>query len=189
MDLLTVYIIALALAVDAFAVALATGVCLPVVGFRHTFRLGWHFGLFQGGMAIIGWSLGLTFRSLIEHFDHWLAFAFLAAVGLKMIFESFSKDDTCERTADPTRGASLIILSVATSIDALAVGLSFSLLGTSIWLPALIIGVVATLLTIFGLHLGKIIRGAAKLGHFAEGFGGFVLIGIGIKILHDHGVF
>jgi putative Mn2+ efflux pump MntP len=189
MDLATTLIIALALAVDAFAVALATGVSLPVVGFRHTFRLSWHFGLFQGGMNVIGWSLGLTFRSLIEGFDHWVAFVFLSAVGLRMIYEACTDKDQQEQAADPTRGYSLVILSIATSIDALAVGLSFSILGVSIWQPALIIGIVATILTITGLHLGKLIRNAARLGHFAESFGGVVLIAIGIKILHDHGVF
>lgn len=188
MDILTILIIALALAVDAFAVALATGVSLPEVSIRHTFRLSWHFGLFQGGMNILGWSLGLTFRSLIENFDHWIAFVFLSAVGLRMIYGAIANDQQQEKITDPTRGASLVILSVATSIDALAVGLSFSILGVSIWQPALVIGIVATLLTICGLHLGKQIRNATQLGHVAEGFGGVVLIVIGLKILHDHGV-
>ena len=90
MGLSTILIIALALAVDAFAVALATGITLSRVSFRHTFRLAWHFGLFQGGMTLIGWGAGLSVRRLIENFDHWLAFGLLFMVGGKMIFELFN---------------------------------------------------------------------------------------------------
>ena len=109
--------IALALAVDAFAVALAAGVSLPKISFRHTFRLAWHFGLFQGGMNIIGWAAGVSFRSLIESFDHWLAFSLLFLVGARMIHEALERDDQERPSTDPTRGYSLVMLSVATSID------------------------------------------------------------------------
>ncbi|MBU0484570.1 MAG: manganese efflux pump MntP family protein [Proteobacteria bacterium] len=188
MELTTVLLIALALAVDAFAVALAAGVSLPVINFRHTFRLAWHFGLFQGGMNIIGWAAGLTVRSYIENFDHWLAFGLLAFVGIRMIVEALQADDPVAKK-DPTRGQTLVMLSVATSIDALAVGLSFSLLKISIWQPALIIGVVAAVLTALGLHLGRMLGAASKLGPLTEVIGGLVLVGLGLNILYEHGIF
>ena len=185
-----IFSIALALAVDAFAVALAAGVSLPKVGPRHTFRLAWHFGLFQGGMNIIGWAGGLTFRSQIESFDHWLAFTLLFLVGARMIHEALSADDeNPKKPSDPTRGFSLVMLSIATSIDALAVGLSFAVLQVSIWMPALVIGVIASIMTAVGLHLGKIMRHATNLGKTTEVLGGAVLITIGLKILFDHNVF
>lgn len=190
MDFNTILLIAVALAVDAFAVALATGICLPRVTFRHTFRLAWHFGLFQAGMNIIGWAAGLTVRALIERFDHWLAFVLLALVGGRMIYEAVWVDDGAEKCEkDPTRGNSLVMLSVATSIDALAVGLSFSVLKISVWYPAFIIGVVATVLTAAGIHLGRLVGAASRLGKNVEIGGGLVLIGIGVRILHEHGVF
>ncbi|MDT8334365.1 MAG: manganese efflux pump MntP family protein [Desulfurivibrionaceae bacterium] len=189
MNTSTIFLIALALAVDAFAVALAAGVALPRTTFRHTFRLAWHFGLFQGGMAVIGWAAGLAFRSLIESFDHWLAFILLFLVGARMIHGALAADRGQKAAPDPTRGFSLVVLSTATSIDALAVGLSFAFLQTDIAIPALIIGLVALLLTAAGLHLGRIIRHAGRLGAGAEIGGGLVLIGIGFRILFAHGVF
>ena len=190
MSLSTILIIALALAVDAFAVALAAGISLPWVGKRHTFRLAWHFGLFQAGMNIIGWGAGLSVRSLIERFDHWLAFVLLAIVGGRMIVEALGlKDEGGVETKDPTRGRTLMLLSVATSIDSLAVGLSFAVLKISVWFPALVIGVVASLLTGIGLHLGRIVGSASRLGAKVEVAGGLVLIAIGIRLLHEHGVF
>lgn len=189
MNTTAIFIIALALAVDAFAVALAAGVTLPRVSPRHTFRLAWHFGLFQGGMAVIGWACGLTFRARIEAFDHWLAFTLLFLVGARMIHEALNSAEDKKALTDPTRGWSLVMLSVATSIDALAVGLSFAIIQADILLPALIIGIVASLCTGLGLHLGKMIRHADRLGTAVEICGGLVLIGIGIKIIFDHGVF
>lgn len=186
----TIFFIALALAVDAFAVALAAGVSLPEVSFRHTFRLAWHFGLFQGGMNVLGWAGGLTFRAQIESFDHWLAFILLFLVGARMIHEALAADNGSNRSsADPTRGYSLVMLSVATSIDALAVGLSFAVLEVSIWMPALVIGIVASAMTAAGLHLGRVMRHAVGLGKTTEVAGGLVLISIGLKILFDHTVF
>lgn len=189
MDFSTILLIAFALAVDAFAVAIATGAVLPEVGFRHTFRLAWHFGLFQAGMTFLGWISGLTVQGYIEKVDHWLAFGLLAFVGGRMIFEALGSVDEERQVADPTRGKTMVLLSVATSIDALAVGLSFSFLDLSIWLPAAIIGVVATILTAMGIHLGHFVGSKSRLGPSSEVVGGLVLMGIGVKILHEHGVF
>ena len=178
--------LAVALAMDAFAVAVASGIVLKTVGLRQTFRLSWHFGLFQALMPVIGWVLGLSVRSYIEAYDHWVAFVLLGYIGIKMIREAFG-DDESGRHRDPTRGMTLIILSVATSIDALAVGLSLSMLGLSIWVPALVIGLVALLFTGIGLHLGRTVARARCIGRAAELLGGGVLIAIGLRILWEHG--
>lgn len=185
----TVLIIALALALDAFAVALAAGVSLPAVSPRHVFRLAWHFGLFQAMMNILGWLAGLSFRQLIESFDHWIAFGLLVLVGLRMIYEALDHTDDDAQKTDPTRGKTLVVLAVATSIDSLAVGLSFSLLKIEILKPALLIGVVAALLTAVGLLLGRLVKSASQLGAKVEVAGGLVLIAIGFRILYEHKVF
>ena len=189
MDLLTILLIALALAVDAFAVALAAGVNLCLVNGRQTFRLAFHFGLFQAMMNIIGWATGLTVRTQLESIDHWLAFGLLALVAAKMIKDAIAGREEETQKVDPTRGFTLVMLSVATSIDSLAVGLSFSVLNISIWLPAAIIGITATLLTIIGLKLGCLLGSASKIGSRAEIAGGLVLLGIGFNVLYQHGVF
>jgi len=188
MSLSAILIIAVALAVDAFAVSLATGVSLCRVSRRQIFRMAFHFGFFQAMMNIIGWSAGLTVREFIASVDHWVAFGLLAAVALKMIADG-SKGPEEVLKADPTRGRTLVVLSVATSIDSLAVGLGFSLLKVSIWLPAAVIGVVASCLTAAGLRLGCLLGSASRLGARAEIAGGLVLLGIGIQILYQHGVF
>lgn len=181
------FLVAVALAMDAFAVSIATGVCLQTVTMRQTMRLSWHFGLFQALMPVVGWLLGIKVRPYIEAYDHWIAFALLGYLGVKMIHEAFQeKDDECR--TDPTRGWSLIVLSVATSIDALAVGLSLSILGVSVWTPALVIGVVAFAFTAAGIHIGRIAACGECVGRYAEVIGGLVLLGIGVKILFDHGV-
>ncbi len=184
----SVIFIALALAVDAFAVALGAGVTLKVLDFRKTFRLAWHFGFFQAAMNVLGWTAGLTFRQFIEAFDHWVAFGLLGFVGINMIREAISGHEELQKT-DPTKGWTLVMLSVATSIDSLAVGLSFSVLNISVWFPALVIGITATALTVIGLHLGRIVSSSSRLGAKVEVAGGIVLIGIGFRILYDHGVF
>jgi len=188
MEFSAAFLIALALAVDAFAVAMAAGVSLCQVSRRQVFRLAWHFGFFQAGMNILGWFGGLTVQPLIEKVDHWVAFGLLAFVGIKMIVEALREEKEAKEGADPTRGRMLITLSVATSIDSLAVGLSFAVLQISVWLPALIIGLVASVLTAVGLRLGCMLGAASRLGARAEVVGGLVLLAIGFKILHEHGV-
>ncbi len=184
MDLLTLFGIAIALAMDAFAVALSAGLVLPHLTGRHLFRFGFHFGLFQAMMPVLGWLIGISIREQIEAFDHWLAFGLLTAIGSKMLWEAWQGDSDKPRETDPTRGLSLIMLSVATSVDALAVGLSLAVLGVTIWIPALVIGLVAAALTICGMLLGR--RLGRAWGSRVEVFGGLVLISIGIKILVEH---
>ena len=173
---------------DAFAVSIATGVCLKEVNHRQVFRLSWHFGLFQALMPIIGWSAGAAVHTYMVAFGHWIAFGLLTLIGVNMIREAFKPEDCDVLLNDPTRGWSLVMLSLATSMDALAVGFSVSMLDISIWLPAFIIGVVACLFTIIGLQIGKRIGALTPLGFYAEMLGGVVLIGIGANILHQHGV-
>ncbi len=186
MGFLNIFAIAVALAMDAFAVAIASGVRLKRVSFRQFFRLAWHFGLFQALMPIIGWSAGLTVRDTIERFGHWVAFGLLVYVGVNMIREAFKLEEDGRRHKDPTRGLTLVMLSVATSIDALAVGLTISMLRVSIWTPALIIGVVAGVFTVIGLYLGKSVGSAERLSPIAEVLGGVILLGIAVKIVIEH---
>ena len=174
---------------DAFAVSIATGVNLRNVDYRQMFRLSWHFGLFQALMPIIGWSAGLSIRSYIEHYAHWIAFGLLAFVGVHMIKEAFQNDKTEKPIKDYTKGMTLVMLSVATSIDALAVGFGLSMLKISIWIPALIIGIVAGTFTLIGMRIGERISAAKRLSLYAETIGGVVLISIGLNILYEHGVF
>ena len=183
MDAITLTGLALALAMDAFAVALGTGAVLSRLTGRHLFRLGFHFGLFQALMPVIGWLAGLTIMQWVEAWDHWIAFSLLAIIGGRMIYEAFSDEEKTD-DRDPTKGLSLVLLSIATSIDALAVGFSLSVIGVSIWMPALVIGLVAGVLTIVGMLLGG--RIGDRWGTRVEIFGGLVLIAIGLKILIEH---
>ena len=183
MDAITLTGLALALAMDAFAVALGTGAVLSSLTGRHLFRLGFHFGLFQAVMPVIGWLAGLTIIQWVEAWDHWIAFSLLAIIGGRMVYEAFS-DEEKANDRDPTKGLSLVLLSIATSIDALAVGFSLSVIGVSIWMPALVIGLVAGVLTIVGMLLGG--RIGDRWGTRVEIFGGLVLIAIGLKILIEH---
>lgn len=169
---------------DAFAVAIGAGLQLCHVTPRQTFRLAWHFGLFQGFMPVIGWLAGRTLVQYIAPVDHWIAFGLLAFIGGKMIYEALTHRDEAVDRCDPTKGWSLVVLSIATSIDALAVGLSLAVLGLDIWYPAIVIGVVAGVLTVLGLELGK--RFGALLGKRMEIVGGLILIAIGVRILVEH---
>ncbi len=188
MDFISVFLVAIALAVDAFSVAVATGVMLRKVDTRQTFRLAWHFGLFQAGMTLIGWTLGTAIRPFVMNIAPWVAFALLLFVGGRMIYDVLTRKEENEACKDPTRGGTMVFLSVATSIDALAVGLGFSLLEVDAWFPALVIGVVALVLTASGLHLGRLLGSAKRIGPVAEIVGGVVLIGIGFNILREHGI-
>jgi len=186
-ELINTIFIAVALAMDAFAVSIAAGVALKSVSARQTFRLAWHFGLFQALMPVIGWSAGLTVRARIEAYDHWVAFALLVFVAQGMLRSAFKGEKSEGSAKDPTKGLTMVMLSVATSIDALAVGLSLSMINVSIWTPALIIGLVAGAFTTMGMHLGKVIGSVPRLRRWAELTGGLVLLAIGLNILRAHG--
>jgi len=189
MPLFNIIAIAVALAMDALAVAIATGVALGEISFRQNFRLAWHFGLFQALMPILGWSAGLTVRQIIASYAHWIAFALLIFVAQGMLREALKSEADQDSRKDPTKGLTMVMLSVATSLDALAVGFSLSMLRVSIWFPAAVIGVVACLFTTAGMHLGKRIAGAGRVRRWADCLGAAVLVIIGINILWEHGVF
>ena len=184
MDVITLAIIALGLAMDAFAVAIAASVMLGKVTPRQVFRLSFHFGLFQGLMPIFGWLAGMTVQQWIRAWDHWVAFGLLAFIGGRAILSAWRGDDDRQKSLDPTRGLTLVVLSVATSIDALAVGLSFSALQIRIWTPVVVIAVTAAAMTILGVAIGG--RLGRRFGRQMELVGGLVLIGIGVKILVEH---
>ncbi len=176
--------VALALAMDAFAVAIVAGLTLSPMTKRHVFRLSFHFGLFQALMPLIGWTAGTAVYRYIADFDHWVAFGLLSFVGGRMILSSLHGDEEARAGRDPTSGWDLVILSVATSIDALAIGLSLAMIGSRILFPALVIGVVAGVITVLGMVLGRKI--GTLWGRRVEAAGGVVLIAIGIRILLQH---
>ncbi|MBW2261136.1 MAG: manganese efflux pump [Deltaproteobacteria bacterium] len=183
MSLVNIIGIAIGLAMDAFAVSIASSVLLQNVSPRQTFRLSFHFGFFQFAMPVIGWLLGSTFARWVMAFDHWIAFGLLLLIGSRMIYESLTRPED-EKRRDPSRWPDLVILSVATSIDALAVGVSFAMLDVTIWLPCVIIGLVAAGMTLVGLRIGA--RLGTRFGRRMEILGGIVLIGIGARILLQH---
>ncbi len=182
MNWLNVLGIAAALAMDAFAVSVAAGITIHRVTGRHVFRLAWHFGLFQFLMPVIGWLAGHAVAEHVQAYDHWVAFALLCGIGGKMLLEALRGDSgSPAHKGDPTRGLVLVTLSIATSIDALAVGLTLAVVGVSVWMPAVVIGLVAGLLTVVGIRFGD--RIGSRLERWAAAAGGLVLIAIGVRIL------
>jgi len=184
MGWLSLLALAVALAMDAFAVAIVTGLTLNPMTRRHVFRLAFHFGLFQALMPTIGWLAGNAVHRYISAFDHWIAFGLLAFVGGKMLWGALHGEGDAKATADPTSGWPLVFLSVATSIDALAVGLSLAMIGSTIVVPVVVIGIVAAAFTATGMVLGR--RIGSLWGKRVEVIGGLILIGIGIKIVIEH---
>ncbi len=170
---------------DAFSVAIAAGMSLGKAHPRQLFRLSFHFGLFQFLMPVVGWLMGTTVERYISSYDHWAAFLLLAYVGGKMIWESVA-DHNEEFREDPTKWPTLVILSVATSIDALAMGLSMAMLRVPVLFPAAVIGLVAAGVTLLGMRLGRYAGGL--IGPWMERVGGLVLIGIGVTIVLEHAV-
>lgn len=186
MNILTVLGISLSLAMDAFSVSVVAGAKLKTPTPRQYFRLSFHFGLFQFMMPILGYYSGVMIASIICCYDHWIALAILSLIGLKMIWESFRKrpDNDYSDCRDPSRGLTLIMLSIATSIDAAAIGFSLAALGIPVLKPSIIIGIVCAFCSAFGILLGSKI--GTHIDVWAERAGGIVLILIGIKILTEH---
>lgn len=180
MDFLSLIAIAFGLAMDAFSVAIATGIALDKVTPRQALRLAHHFGLFQFGMPIVGWFLGSMVAEQVQSIGGWIAFALLSFIGIKMVWEAVKGDDDSVR-GDPTRGTSLIVLSFATSLDAMAVGVGMALIGVPVLYPSLVIGAVAGNMTLLGLWIGR--RAGHLLGRRMEIVGGLTLVAIGIKVV------
>ncbi len=183
MHLFDVMLIAVGLAMDACVVSAGAGASGRSTGHRAGFRLGFHFGLFQFLMPIVGWFAGSFIASAIAAVDHWIALAVLAVVGGRMIKGGLDSDHD-PATGDPSKGWSLILLSIATSIDALAVGFSLAMIGVAIWFPAVVIGIVTAAMSIAGLHLGA--RLGARFGSRMEVVAGIILILVGLRIVVTH---
>jgi putative Mn2+ efflux pump MntP len=185
MSIVTIVLLAFGLAMDAFAVSVASGLAIQRLRVHHALRLAVFFGLFQALMPLLGWLAGLSLRSLIEAWDHWIAFVLLSGIGGKMVAEStWMKKEEEDRQTYPHSVYVLLVLSIATSIDALAVGLSLSLLNVNIIVPALAIGGITAVLCFVGTYIGD------RFGHLFEQkievLGGLILIAIGLRILIQH---
>ena len=185
MTLLTLIFIAVALAMDSFAVSITTGSVLRKFHFKAMGKISFLFALFQGAMPVIGWYAGESFEEYIRDYDHWVAFFLLTFIGGKMIYESvWGEEET--PYLDPYSFRKMATLAIATSIDAFAIGISFSVLNIEIAFPALIIGLVTFIFSFAGLTIG--IKLGRAFGSKVELIGGLILIFIGVKILLEHTV-
>ena len=183
MNLLNIFLIALAVAMDAFAVSVASGIAIRQLKIKHALTIATWFGLFQAVMPLIGWLGGLNLKAFIGGVDHWVASSLLCIVGCKMICESF-KMKSDEDRANALEVPVLFMLSLATSIDALAAGISFAMLAVAIAGPILVIGTVTFVMCLAGVWIGN------RIGHFFERImeiaGGLLLVAMGIKVLISH---
>lgn len=183
-QIITVNAIAVGLAMDAFAVSIISGAIFKELHIRYALRMAFFFGAFQGLMPLLGYAAGNTFADQIISIDHWIAFALLVGIGSKMIYEGFKISDLEKKPPVPANLIALLALSIATSIDALAVGFTLTLITDYIFRAVATIGVVTFVISYIGYELGK------RFGHFFENkieiLGGIILIAIGIKILISH---
>lgn len=194
-EFITVFGIAVGLSMDAFAVSITQGACLEVKDLRYPYTIGVTFGAFQAIMPLVGWLAGTTFKTKIQNLDHWIALLLLAAIGIKMFADGFidfrrkrrarSLGMACEDSCGAQlRFHDLMMMGIATSIDALAVGITFGMLDMNIWLSILIIGTTTFILSTFGVLIGK--RTGPLLGDKMEMTGGIVLVALGLKIMIEH---
>ena len=182
MGVIELLVLALGLSMDAFAVSICKGLSVPKLQAKHCLICGVYFGGFQALMPLIGWALGIRFQSMITNIDHWIAFVLLAVIGANMIKESFSKEEECP---DASFGfKTMLTLAVATSIDALAVGVTFAFLDVSIVPAVLLIGATTFVCSAVGVKIGNVFGN--RFQSMAEFLGGLVLIAIGLKILIEH---
>ena len=185
MGLIELVLIGVSLAMDAFAVSIGKGLTVNKIQPKHALCVGLWFGGFQGFMPVIGYFVGTYFAALVSSVDHWIAFGLLVIIGANMIREALqNKDDDEGESSSDFRPKTMLLLAVATSIDALAVGVSFAMVDVNIALAAIIIGVVTACLSAIGLFIGNKFGNALKSK--AAVFGGIVLIGIGVKVLVEH---
>lgn len=183
MSLLTVILMAIGLAMDCLAVAITSGLAIKKLRMRHAAQIAFFFGFFQALMPILGWRTGMQLKGLFSTWDHWVAFSLLLAIGGKMIYES-QKLPKARKDFNPLNFYVLLLLSLATSVDALAIGVSFAFLSTPLLLPVILIGLITFFISLGGVFFGH------HTGHFFENkmemAGGIILIIIAFKILFEH---
>ena len=185
MSIFEIILMAVALAMDAFAVAICKGLATNKVQIKHMVVVGAWFGIFQALMPFIGCTIGAAFLSYIEAVDHWIAFILLGCIGGNMIKESLSKEEECDCTDASLSFKVMLTMAVATSIDALAVGISLAMAGNvNIWVAMALIGIVTFAMSAVGVKIGNVF--GSRYEKKAEAVGGFILIGLGIKVLIDH---
>lgn len=182
MGLIELIILSVGLAMDAFAVAVCKGLSMPKMNWKKGIIIGAYFGIFQALMPLIGYVLGVNFQENIQSVDHWIAFILLGIIGLNMLKEAISQEK--ESPNDSIKFKDMLILSVATSIDALAVGITFAFLKVNILLAVILIGVITFIISTLGVKIGNIF--GDKYEKKAEFSGGIILILLGIKILLEH---
>lgn len=182
MELLEIILIAIGLAMDAFAVSICKGLSMKKMSWKKALIVGLYFGIFQGLMPVIGYLLGTSFESLVTKIDHWIAFGLLVFIGTNMLKEAFGNDS--ENCNDNVDFKSMVVLAIATSIDALAIGITFAFLQVNITLASLVIGIITFVICIIGVKIGN--KFGDKYERKAETVGGLILILMGIKILLEH---
>lgn len=182
MTIIEIVLIAIGVAMDAFAVSICKGLSMKKMSWKKALIVGAYFGIFQGIMPIIGYFLGSTFESLVTQIDHWIAFVLLTLIGANMLKEAFEKD--CDNCNDSVDFKTMLLLAIATSIDALAIGISFAFLQTNIILSALVITFITFAVCVIGVKIGN--KFGNKYERKAETLGGLILILMGIKILLEH---
>jgi len=185
-ELITLILLALGLSMDTFAVSITTGLTIKNIQFKQAVRIAFVLGFFQTLMPLTGWFLGLQIKDYIVEFDHWIAFGLLGGIGSKMVYEYFKPEHETDELNkfNPERLSVLLGMAIATSIDALAVGVSFAFIETNIWLSLSIIGIITFIVGMLGMLFGK--KAGHLFGKKMELVGGIVLIGIGLKILVEH---
>ncbi|QEH67852.1 manganese efflux pump MntP [Cellulosilyticum sp. WCF-2] len=184
MNLLELFILAVGLSMDAFAVAISKGLSMKKMSFKNAIIIGLYFGIFQAVMPLIGYCLGTRFEDKITAFDHWIAFFLLGFIGINMIREALSKEDDEAEEDVSLSFKTMSVLAIATSIDALAVGVTFAFLNVNIIPAVSFIGIVTFALSILGVKIGNVF--GSKYKSKAELAGGLILIGMGLKILLSH---
>lgn len=183
MDLITIFFIAISLSFDSFAVATSSGILLKDISFYNAMKISFSLAFFQGAMPLIGWLAGIEIKQYIESIDHWIAFGLLTIIGIKMIIESL-KHESVRKQLNPLDIKVMFSMSLATSIDALIVGISFAVVSIRIIPSVIIIGAVTFIIAMLGILFGK--KAGKHLGREMEIIGGLVIIGIGVKILIQH---
>ena len=182
MELFEIIFVAIGLAMDAFAVSICKGLSMQKINWKSVIIISVYFGLFQAGMPALGYFLGSTFSSFVQQVDHWIAFSLLAIIGTNMIKDS--TDDEVEKRNDRVDFKTMIILAIATSIDALAVGVTFAFFQVNLWFAITIIGIITLVMSFIGVLIGN--KFGDKFQNKAELVGGIILIIIGLKILLEH---